>query len=193
METFKIKALAEWIEVAPQEQLSFPRGLAGRTIRVDFNTTGPVEVYAALSADMSGETLLAAASGMFAVEWSVEGVEAVDADVTPYDVWPAAYLQVRAVSGARVFVKTWTPDHTVEKQSFEVYTNIEMRRQRNPEVDRIMMMMRLNAQSREAQMAEEVADLRKQIDALRAEEEANVGEVVEPAGSGGGGVVKPEA
>lgn len=175
MKTFKLKSLAEWHRVEPSEVLEFAVNEGeGRRLALDFNVSAPVQVFGADNADMVGEVLLAACDGQFSVECSTRNY---------------LYVQVRAENpGAVVFYKTWAADHRVAKVSEEKYTSIEMRRQRNPEMERIMLLMRLNAQAREARLAEEMAALKAKLDGMV---QANGdGEVVEPAGadvSGEGG------
>jgi len=164
MKTFKLKALADWQRVEPNDVLEFTVNEGeGRRLALDFNVSAPVQVYGADNADMVGEVLLAASEGQFSVECATR---------------EPLYVQVRSENpGAVVFYKTWAADHRVAKVSEEKYTSIEMRRQRNPEMERMMLLMRLNAQAREARLSEEMALLRSKLDAM---EQTNAdGEVVE--------------
>ncbi|WP_413876357.1 hypothetical protein [Albidovulum sp.] len=178
MKTFKLKALADWRRVAGDEILDFPVGDGeGRRVVIDFNVSVPVQVYGADNADMVGEVLLAASDGQFTVECATR---------------EPLYVQVRAqVADAVVYYKTWASDHRVAKVSEEKYTSIEMRRARNPEMERMMLVMRLNAQAREARLSEEMAALTAKLDAME-KIGGDDGQVVESASldEGGAGVEK---
>lgn len=164
MKSFKLQGLADWVRIGPDEIMQFDAGESGRRIAVEFNVSKPVEVYAAPHKDMDGEVLLAASDGQFAVEVATR---------------EPVFMQVRVADPASVvFMRSRTADHRVSKVSLDKFTSIEMRRTRNPELHRMMMMVRLNAQAREDRMAAEVAALKQKLEALEA---ADAGSVVEPS------------
>jgi len=151
MKKFVIKGLNEWDKVSLAEIIEFPSGSNGRVITFNLNVSGRVEVYASATEDMKEETLLAVSDGMFEVQVSAQG---------------NLYIQIRSnAKGTVCFLKTKTADHRVIQVSEEKFTNIEMRRRRNTDVDRMMMIMQLNEKRRDATMKAE-------IDALRAENAA---------------------
>lgn len=51
--------------------------------------------------------------------------------------------------------------HIVEQTSDEKYTSLENRKQRNPELERMLQVTRINEMRREARLSEEIAKLRE--------------------------------
>lgn len=177
MQVFKIKGLEEWDKLNLSEIIEFPAGYNGRTISMQINASERVEVYASKSDNMTHETLLASADGLFEVNVSARD---------------SLFLQVRSKSkGTVVFLKTKTADHRVHALNEKKFTSIEMRRRRNSDVDRMMMLMKLNEARRDQSQKAEIDALRAENAAALAAAKAQAEVIENDAESGSGAVQKP--
>jgi hypothetical protein len=79
-------------------------------------------------------------------------------------------VRVLAPDDASIFMRGTAADHRVPASETEVYTSIEPRSRRNTELDRMMMMMRLNQMQNDQKLAAELAQLRAQVAAQQAQE-----------------------
>lgn len=146
MKRFSIKGLVDWSQLQSDQILAFTAKGSARRVTFTLNAGGPVRVYAAENAEMEGEKFIGAGEGLLEFEVSSK---------------TSLFVQVvQAEASTPVMVKTNAHDHLVEKVSFDTFTGLEMRRQRNPELERMMLMMKQNEAARDLRLNDEIARLR---------------------------------
>lgn len=126
--TIQMMDLRKWQPLAEGEVARFHKENA-RTVRIDVNTTHPVLLYVAQK-DEDAE-FLCKVDGRDRVEFSVDGPFDLTAD--------GGEVRFYTVDGA---------DFTMEKVDHDSFTRIVQRRERNPEMERMMYLMHQNTEKR---------------------------------------------
>lgn len=147
MKRYQIQALDGWNKLNLNENLEFKVSGSSRTIRVEFNTSDKVALYASKTKDFKDEILLVSDEGLFTLITSLSG--------TTY---------IRAVSKEKnvsITYKNRAQDHTIQKMSDVKFTGLEMRRTRNPEMERLMHMIKTETSKREQILIDQVERLTK--------------------------------
>lgn len=150
MKRYQIQALDGWNKLKLNETLEFVVKGNSRTIRVEFNTSDKVALYGSSTKDFKDEKLLVSDEGLFTLITSISST-----------------LYVRAVSkdkSASITYKNRASDHIVEKMSDVKFTGLEMRRTRNPEMERLMHMVKTAQSEREQILLAEIAKVKAQND-----------------------------
>jgi len=148
MKRYQIQALDGWNKLKLNETLEFVVKGNSRTIRVEFNTSDKVALYGSNTKDFKDEKLLVSDEGLFTLITSISST-----------------LYVRAVSkdkSASITYKNRASDHIVEKMSDVKFTGLEMRRTRNPEMERLMHMVKTAQSEREEILLAEIAKVKAQ-------------------------------
>ena len=148
MKRYQIQALDGWNKLKLNETLEFVVKGNSRTIRVEFNTSDKVALYGSNTKDFKDEKLLVSDEGLFTLITSISST-----------------LYVRAVSkdkSASITYKYRASDHIVEKMSDVKFTGLEMRRTRNPEMERLMHMVKTAQSEREQFLLAEIAKVKAQ-------------------------------
>jgi len=148
MKRYQIQALDGWNKLKLNETLEFVVKGNSRTIRVEFNTSDKVALYGSNTKDFKDEKLLVSDEGLFTLITSISST-----------------LYVRAVSkdkSASITYKNRASDHIVEKMSDIKFTGLEMRRTRNPEMERLMHMVKTAQSEREQILLAEIAKVKAQ-------------------------------
>ena len=148
MKRYQIQALDGWNKLKLNETLEFVVKGNSRTIRVEFNTSDKVALYGSNTKDFKDEKLLVSDEGLFTLITSISST-----------------LYVRAVSkdkSASITYKNRASDHIVEKMSDVKFTGLEMRRTRNPEMERLMHMVKTAQSEREQIVLSEIAKVKAQ-------------------------------
>ena len=148
MQRYQIQALDGWNKLKLNETLEFVVKGNSRTIRVEFNTSDKVALYGSNTKDFADEKLLVSEEGLFTLITSISST-----------------LYVRAVSkdkSASITYKNRASDHIVEKMSDIKFTGLEMRRTRNPEMERLMHMVKTAQSEREQILLSEIAKVKAQ-------------------------------
>lgn len=148
MKRYQIQALDGWNKLKLNETLEFVVKGNSRTIRVEFNTSDKVALYGSNTKDFKDEKLLVSDEGLFTLITSISST-----------------LYVRAVSkdkSASITYKNRASDHIVEKMSDVKFTGLEMRRTRNPEMERLMHMVKTAQSEREQILLAEIAKVKAQ-------------------------------
>jgi len=148
MKRYQIQALDGWNKLKLNETLEFVVKGNSRTIRVEFNTSDKVALYGSNTKDFKDEKLLVSDEGLFTLITSISST-----------------LYVRAVSkdkSASITYKNRASDHIVEKMSDVKFTGLEMRRTRNPEMERLMHMVKTAQSEREQILLSEIAKVKAQ-------------------------------
>ena len=148
MKRYQIQALDGWNKLKLNETLEFVVKGNSRTIRVEFNTSDKVALYGSNTKDFKEEKLLVSDEGLFTLITSISST-----------------LYVRAVSkdkSASITYKNRASDHIVEKMSDVKFTGLEMRRTRNPEMERLMHMVKTAQSEREQILLAEIAKVKAQ-------------------------------
>jgi len=148
MKRYQIQALDGWNKLKLNETLEFVVRGNSRTIRVEFNTSDKVALYGSNTKDFKDEKLLVSDEGLFTLITSISNT-----------------LYVRAVSkdkSASITYKNRASDHIVEKMSDVKFTGLEMRRTRNPEMERLMHMVKTAQSEREQILLSEIAKVKAQ-------------------------------
>ncbi len=148
MKRYQIQALDGWNKLKLNETLEFVVKGNSRTIRVEFNTSDKVALYGSNTKDFKDEKLLVSDEGLFTLITSISST-----------------LYVRAVSkdkSASITYKNRASDHIVEKMSDVKFTGLEMRRTRNPEMERLMHMVKTAQTEREQILLAEIAKVKAQ-------------------------------
>ena len=148
MKRYQIQALDGWNKLKLNETLEFVVKGTSRTIRVEFNTSDKVALYGSNTKDFKDEKLLVSDEGLFTLIASISST-----------------LYVRAVSkdkSASITYKNRASDHIVEKMSDVKFTGLEMRRTRNPEMERLMHMVKTAQSEREQILLAEIAKVKAQ-------------------------------
>jgi hypothetical protein len=148
MKRYQIQALDGWNKLKLNETIEFVVKGNSRTIRVEFNTSDKVALYGSNTKDFKDEKLLVSDEGLFTLITSISST-----------------LYVRAVSkdkSASITYKNRASDHIVEKMSDVKFTGLEMRRTRNPEMERLMHMVKTAQSEREQLLLAEIAKVKAQ-------------------------------
>ena len=148
MKRYQIQALDGWNKLKLNETIEFVVKGNSRTIRVEFNTSDKVALYGSNTKDFKDEKLLVSDEGLFTLITSISST-----------------LYVRAVSkdkSASITYKNRASDHIVEKMSDVKFTGLEMRRTRNPEMERLMHMVKTAQSEREQILLAEIAKVKAQ-------------------------------
>lgn len=148
MKRYQIQALDGWNKLKLNQTLEFVVKGNSRTIRVEFNTSDKVALYGSNTKDFKDEKLLVSDEGLFTLITSISST-----------------LYVRAVSkdkSASITYKNRASDHIVEKMSDVKFTGLEMRRTRNPEMERLMHMVKTAQSEREQILLSEIAKVKAQ-------------------------------
>ena len=148
MKRYQIQALDGWNKLKLNETLEFVVKGNSRTIRVEFNTSDKVALYGSNTKDFKDEKLLVSDEGLFTLITSISST-----------------LYVRAVSkdkSASITYKNRASDHIVEKMSDVKFTGLEMCRTRNPEMERLMHMVKTAQSEREQILLSEIAKVKAQ-------------------------------
>ena len=148
MKRYQIQALDGWNKLKLNETLEFVVKGTSRTIRVEFNTSDKVALYGSNTKDFKDEKLLVSDEGLFTLITSISST-----------------LYVRAVAkdkSASITYKNRASDHIVEKMSDVKFTGLEMRRTRNPEMERLMHMVKTAQSEREQILLAEIAKVKAQ-------------------------------
>ena len=148
MKRYQIQALDGWNKLKLNETIEFVVKGTSRTIRVEFNTSDKVALYGSNTKDFKDEKLLVSDEGLFTLITSISST-----------------LYVRAVSkdkSASITYKNRASDHIVEKMSDVKFTGLEMRRTRNPEMERLMHMVKTAQSEREQILLAEIAKVKAQ-------------------------------
>jgi len=152
MKRYQIQALDGWNKLNLNENLEFKVSGSSRTIRVEFNTSDKVALYASKTKDFKDEILLVSDEGLFTLITSLSG--------TTY---------IRAVSKEKsvsITYKNRAQDHTIQKMSDVKFTGLEMRRTRNPEMERLMHMIKTETSKREQILIDQVERLTKKDEVI---------------------------
>lgn len=158
MKRYQIQALDGWNKLNLNENLQFNVSGSSRTIRVEFNTSDKIALYASKTKDFKDEILLVSDEGLFTLITSLSG--------TTY---------IRAVSkdkSVSITYKNRAQDHTIEKMSDVKFTGLEMRRTRNPEIERLMHMIKTETSKREQILINQVERLTKKDEVIENDEGA---------------------
>lgn len=143
MKRFKLGSLREWEPVGLNEIIMFVASSKGRSIAFQVNASAPVVLWAAENEDMENAVLVAAADGQFSVEMSTRAT---------------LYLQVDSAEAAEVFFNM--PNLEMQQRACAPsLTKIEPRRARDPQMDRMMALMRQNELARTARLEAEIERL----------------------------------
>lgn len=148
MKRYQIQALDGWNKLKLNQTLEFVVKGNSRTIRVEFNTSDKVALYGSNTKDFKDEKLLVSEEGHFTLITSISST-----------------LYVRAVSkdkSVSITYKNRASDHIVEKMSDVKFTGLEMRRTRNPEMERLMHMVKTAQSEREQILLAEIAKVKAQ-------------------------------
>lgn len=145
MKHFKNGALSEWQQVEAGTVLKFESNKY-KTVTFQVNANSAIEVWAADNADMNNAVLQAAADDKCAVEYGARG---------------ASWVQIRAEKKSAVFVNIRDVDQRIDNSGKDSHVNIEPRVRNNDEFSRMMHWVKLNEQRRDAEMAQERAELAK--------------------------------
>jgi len=152
MKRYQIQALDGWNKLKLNENLEFKVIGNHRTIRVEFNTSEKVAIYASNTKSFDDEKLLVSDEGLFTLITTVSS--------TTY---------IRAVSkdkNVSITYKNRAQDHTIQKLSDVKFTGLEMRRTRNPEMERLMHMIKTETSKREQILIDQVERLTKQDEVI---------------------------
>jgi len=148
MKRYQIQALDGWNKLKLNQTIEFVVKGNSRTIRVEFNTSDKVALYGSNTKDFADEKLLVSDEGLFTLITSISST-----------------LYVRAVSkdkSASITYKNRASDHIIEKMSDVKFTGLEMRRTRNPEMERLMHMVKTAQSEREQILLAEIAKVKAQ-------------------------------
>lgn len=145
MKHFKNGALSEWQQVEAGTVLKF-ESTKYKTVSFQVNANSAIEVWAADNADMNNAVLQAAADDKCVVEYGARG---------------SSWVQIRAEKKSAVFVNIRDVDQRIENSGKDSHVNIEPRVRNNDEFARMMHWVKLNEQRRDAEMAQERAELSK--------------------------------
>lgn len=145
MKHFKNGSLGEWQQVKAGDIIAFDSNKP-RHVKFQVNANSKVEVWAADNADMKDAVLQGAADDKVAVE---------------YTAVASSWVQIKAEKGAAVFVNIRDVDQRIENSGADSFVNIEPRVRNNDEFARMMKWVKLNEERRNADMAQERAELAK--------------------------------
>jgi hypothetical protein len=152
MTTFIVRDLASWEPVSHGADVVFPGTGEIQRLRFDIMSSRPVRAF--LEDESSEEVLVAVGEGLLKVRCTVLG---------------RTVLTVRGSAGpnAEVFVRRRTVPQLLDETDTPSFTTIEPRGV-GPSADlrRMMLMVRLNADRREAALRAEIARLGGAFDAL---------------------------
>lgn len=168
MTVFNIKSLLDWSPMAPGDIISFETYGTSRNIAFTVNVTDRVSVYASINEDMSDAVLVGASDGMFDCGFAISAQVYVRFDADPAT---AIYLRSPAAS------------HVVAKSDEESFTTPTPMGRRNSELDRVMQLVRINEERRNAQLDGEIKALRAERLAAQREQarkEREAAQVIEP-------------
>lgn len=158
METFKIKALDDWQELGEGEVLQFPATESGkvRSVGVEFNGVGEYYVLAEewdpTAYVVEGEVLEPVAHGRL-VGWTAGGLMRCE-----FTVRKGAVVSVLGGAGP-VFYKPDAQGVVLKGTGAPKLTTLAVRRQRNPELERMMAVVKMNEQRRQQTMERELKRL----------------------------------
>lgn len=145
MKHFKNGSLGEWQQVKAGDIIAFDSNKP-RHVKFQVNANSKVEVWAADNADMKDAVLQGAADDKVAVEYTAAA---------------SSWVQIKAEKGAAVFVNIRDVDQRIENSGADSFVNIEPRVRNNDEFARMMKWVKLNEERRNADMAQERAELAK--------------------------------
>lgn len=145
MKHFKNGALSEWQQVEAGTVLKF-ESTKYKTVSFQVNANSALEVWAADNEEMNNAVLQAAANDKCYVEYGAKGT---------------SWVQIRAEKKSAVFVNIRDVDQRIENSGKDSHVNIEPRVRNNDEFARMMHWVKLNEERRDAEMAQERADLAK--------------------------------
>ena len=174
MQLFEIKGLQDWDRWQMNEMHTFASNGNGRVVKFEINTNCKVEVYAretSIFGDLSDEVLVAAVDGRAEIKISTRGS-----------------LEVRYVTqdeNPQVYFKAFARYQAVEPMSEEKFTNLEMGRRRNSDIDRMMMIMQHNEMQRTRQMNAAIAAIKTDLEGKNDVLERTGGDVAEKPFEGG--------
>jgi len=147
MNIFKIGNLLQWDSVSAGDVIQF-EATGARRVKLEVNCNAEYEVWVAPTDDMEGATLLAFTSGLAFIEYVTKG---------------DSYVQFRAPKDVSVFVRGFAHDQRVAPSQEVVYTSITPRQSVNPDMARMMQLMKLNELARDQQQARQLAALRAEL------------------------------
>lgn len=167
MKYFKNGGLREWKQIEVGAVIKFSsHKYKVNTFQVNANSA--IEVWAADNENMEGAVLQAAADDKCVVEYGAKG-----------DSW----VQIKAEKKSAVFVNIRDVDQRTEKSDKDSHVSIEPRVRNNDEFARMMHWVKLNEQRRDAELAQERAQLAKLKSELSQQKDEPVVEpVAEPQG-----------
>lgn len=148
----RIGRLIDWAHLAEGSRLAFDNVDKARTIKIDVNSPGPVNLHVV---DAEGEVrFLALTEGLDKIEFGVEG---------------AFYL---TVEGGQTYIRTSDGAAVhAEKTDHRVFARIHQRKARNPELEQMQYMMKENMRRMVADMsADNERQLQAAIAAVRVKE-----------------------
>jgi hypothetical protein len=153
MEFYKLRAWDDWaLRVTGEKDVFKTLPDKPRAVRIQVNTTGPVNVMAADNADMMEPRLLASVNGLAEIEFT-----------TTKDV----FVEYRSERGAVAYVTGTARDHVVEAVGEEVFTTIEPRTNENSQFRMMRALMMQNQRRVQEMLAEERAALAAEREASR--------------------------
>ena len=150
MKHFKNGSLSEWQQVKAGDVIAF-ESVKAKRVSFQVNANSKIEVWAADNADMKDAVLQGAAEDKCSVEYRA-----------PASSW----VQIKAEKSASVFVNIRDVDQRIEPSQNDSYVNIEPRVRNNDDFARMMKLVKLNEERRDAAMAKEraeLAELREQV------------------------------
>lgn len=143
MKHFKNGALSEWQQIKAGTVIPFESAKANR-VSFQVIANSAIEIWAADNAEMKDAVLQGTADDKVAVEFTARG---------------SSWVQVKAEKSASVFVNIRDVDQRVENSGKDSFVNIEPRVRNNDQFAVMARWVKLNEQRRDAQMAEERAEL----------------------------------
>ncbi|MGK7663607.1 hypothetical protein ACSQ8I_21230 [Marinovum sp. E06] len=169
---FDIKNPADWTHVLAGEVIAFP-AKGQRNVRFSLNSTQEVTVWVADNPDMLDRVLVGRSSGIFECGFSANG---------------ETFVQLESNLAPIIYLRSNARTQFMAGGHGEKYTNVIPQGRRNSDLDRMMMIMKLNEKRRDEQQRVEIdrirAEFEKQAKAAPTPEPEP--EVVEP-------VTEPEA
>lgn len=165
MKTLKNGPLAAWTRVEPGQVLDF-KSWKPRHVKFQVTANSPIEIWAASDPEMTDKILIGCGDEKLQVE---------------YTSTSDSYVMIKAEKKSAIYVNCPDLDQSVEQSESPSFTSIEPRVRNNTEVDRMMQLMKLNEQRRDAALAAERAVLRAEMAKLgqAAEQVEKAEEVIE--------------
>jgi hypothetical protein len=167
MKVFSVQSIDQWEQIAAGSIIPFKVASGGRRVKLRFNTSAFVDVYASYSPDMLTPVLVASAAGLFEVQLHAP---------------KAIYLSAVTNLDAEIFIQGSAHSHVVPSSDADSFTSLTPSGRRNSDMDKIMLLMRHNEKTRNAHLQAEIKAMRQETRRIE-KEIRNASTLVENIGS----------